>query len=44
MFQARKEALGDKLEAAVCNLATWQPVASDIISGNRDLIMQLSQR
>jgi len=34
----------DKLEAAVCNMATWQPVASDIISGNRDLIMQLSSR
>ena len=34
----------EKLEAAVCNMATWQPVASDIISGNRDLIMQLSSR
>ena len=34
----------EKLEAAVCNMATWQPMASDIISGNRDLIMQLSSR
>ena len=34
----------DKMEAAVCNMATWQPVASDIISGNRDLIVQLSNR
>ena len=34
----------DKLEAAVMNLAAWQPVASDIISGNRDLIVQLGAR
>ena len=34
----------DKLEAAVINLAAWQPVASDIISGNRDLIVQLGAR
>ena len=34
----------EKLEAAVCNMATWQPMASDIISGNRDLVMQLSSR
>ena len=34
----------EKLEAAVCNMATWQPMASDIISGNRDLIMQMSSR
>ena len=34
----------EKLEAAVVNMSTWQPVASDIISGNRDLIMQLSSR
>ena len=34
----------EKFEAAVVNMSTWQPVASDIISGNRDLIMQLSSR
>ena len=34
----------EKLEAAVVNMSTWQPVASDIISGNRDLIMQLTSR
>ena len=34
----------DKCEAAMCNMATWQPVASDIISGNRDLIMALNSR
>ena len=42
--RANMEDRVDKLEAAVCNMATWQPVASDIISGNRDLIMQLSAR
>lgn len=34
----------EKFEAAVVNMSAWQPVASDIISGNRDLIMQLSTR
>ena len=34
----------DKLEAAVVYLAAWQPMASDIISGNRDLIVQLGAR
>jgi len=33
-----------KFEEAVCNLSAWQPVASDIISGNRDLIVQLNNR
>lgn len=34
----------NKFEEAVFNLSTWQPMASDIISGNRDLIMQLNNR
>eukprot|EP00092_Neocalanus_flemingeri_P040368 GFUD01043966.1.p1 GENE.GFUD01043966.1~~GFUD01043966.1.p1 ORF type:complete len:1978 (-),score=498.59 GFUD01043966.1:399-6332(-) len=34
----------NKFEEAVCNLSAWQPMASDIISGNRDLIMQLNNR
>ena len=34
----------EKFEAAVVNMSAWQPVASDIISGNRDLIMQLTSR
>merc|ERR1719219_438352 len=34
----------EKFEAAVVNMSAWQPVASDIISGNRDLIMQLTTR
>lgn len=33
-----------KFEEAVFNLSAWQPMASDIISGNRDLIMQLNNR
>ena len=42
--QLSQEERVDKLEAAVMNLAAWQPVASDIISGNRDLIVQLGAR
>jgi len=34
----------NKFEEAVFNLSAWQPMASDIISGNRDLIMQLNNR
>jgi len=33
-----------KYEEAIFNLSAWQPMASDIISGNRDLIMQLNNR
>ena len=43
-FRPALEEKLEKFEAAVVNMSAWQPVASDIISGNRDLIMQLTSR